>query len=104
MSDWTGQWTVARVVDGEAVWETLRQAEAREPIVPVGVSIRQLEILRFLAAYKREHAGMPSLSQISAAVRLSRNGVVYQLNALEAKGLISRARRHFSAIVLNVSI
>lgn len=105
MSDWTGQLTVARVVDGEAVWETLREAQVREPIVPIRVSPRQWRILRFVAAYRREHNGMPSFSQIAAAVGLSGGSAVsYQLDLLEAKGLIWRARGRSSAIVLNVSL
>ncbi len=105
MSGWTGQFTVARVEDGEAIWETLREAQAREPIVPVRVTPRQWRILRFVAAYRREHSGMPSFSQIASAVGLSGGGAVsYQLDLLEAKGLIWRARGRYSAIVLNVSL
>jgi DNA-binding MarR family transcriptional regulator len=104
MTDWTGQFTVARVENGEAVWETLREAEAREPIVPVSVTPRQWRILRFLADYRREHSGMPTFAQIGSAVGLkSRGAVSYQLDLLEAKGLLWRARGRYTAIVLNIS-
>ncbi len=105
MSDWTGQFTLGRVEQGEVSWETLRQAEARAPIVPVRVTPRQWRVLRFLAAYRRQHNGMPSFAQIGAEVGLkSRGAVSYQLDQLEAKGLIWRARGRYSAIVLNVSL
>ena len=105
MNDWTGQLTLARVDGGEVIWETLRQAEDRAPIAPVRVTPRQWQILRFLSAYRREHSGMPSYAQIAAAVDLrARSGVMYQLNLLEAKGLIERDRGRFSAIRLNVTL
>lgn len=104
MSDWTGRFTVARIVDGGAVWETLSEAAERGPIEPVRVTPRQLQILRFIARFRREHAGAPTYAEIGAAVGISaRSGVSYQLDQLEAHGLIQRARRRYSTIRLNVT-
>jgi SOS-response transcriptional repressor LexA len=105
MNDWTGTLTLAHVVDGQVIWETLKQAEARAPIVPVKVSPRQLRILRFVAAYRRERGRIPSYAEIASAVELkSRGAVAYQLDLLEAKGLIQRVRGRASAITLNVTV
>lgn len=105
MSEWAGQFTLARVVDGQAVWETLSQAEARPSIDPVRVTPRQWAILRFLADYRREHNGMPTYAEIAAAAGLkARSGVQYQLNLLESKGLLERGHGRYSAIRLNVCL
>jgi SOS-response transcriptional repressor LexA len=105
MQDWSGQFTVARIVGGAAQWETLSEAQAREPIVPVRVTPRQWQILRFLSDFKREHVGMPTFAQIAAGVGFeTRSGVGYQLDLLEAQGLLWRARGRYGAIVLNVTL
>jgi SOS-response transcriptional repressor LexA len=105
MTGWTGRFTLARIEDGEAMWETLREAQAREPIVPVRVTPRQLQILRFLTAFQREHVGMPTFAQIAAGVGFeTRSAVGYQLDQLEALGLVWRARERYGAIVLNTTL
>lgn len=103
MNEWAGQLTIAQVVDGQAVWETLSQAETRPSIEPVRVTPRQWAILRFLAEYRREHSGMPTYAEIAAAAGMAaRSGVQYQLDQLEAKGLLERGRGRYAAIRLNV--
>lgn len=73
--------------------------------MPVRVTFRQRRILWFITAYRREHNGMPSFSQIASAVGLRGNSAVsYQLDLLEAKGLIWRAPGRYSALVLNVRL
>lgn len=105
MSEWADRLTIARVVDGQAVWETLSQAEARPAIEPVRVTPRQWAILRFLAEYRRQHNGMPTYAEIAAAAGMTaRSGVQYQLDQLEAKGLLERGRGRYAAIRLNVAL
>jgi DNA-binding MarR family transcriptional regulator len=106
VTDWSGQFTVARIQDGEAVWETVREASAREPIgPPVRVTPRQWRILRFLTEFQREHVGMPTFAQIAAGVGFeTRSAVEYQLDQLEAQGLLWRARGRRGAIVLNTTL
>lgn len=100
-----GFYTVATVEDGEARWETLSQALAREPIQPVAVSPRQRRILFFLAQYHRQHQLSPSYEEIRRAVGFHhRSAVSYQMAQLVAKGLVEHYPNRTLGITLNVTL
>lgn len=59
----------------------------------VGLSGRQMAILRFLRAYARQHSYGPSIRDIQDACDISSTSVVdYNLHALERRGYIRRER------------
>lgn len=59
-----------------------------------GLTERQEEVLRFIAAFQREHGFSPTLREIGKALGMaSTNGVFEHLQALEKKGALAREPR-----------
>jgi SOS-response transcriptional repressor LexA len=67
----------------------------------VGLTPRQLEFLRFIRQYATDHGYAPSIRDMMGALGVnSTNGVIDHLDALERKGMITRARKSSRAICL----
>ncbi|MFD4509813.1 MarR family transcriptional regulator [Streptomyces sp. NPDC058457] len=76
-------------------------AENTDVSPPRGLSSRQLQILNFLRKVSAEQGFPPTIREIAKAVGLrSGSSVSYQLDRLEARGLIDRANGRFRGRVL----
>lgn len=69
----------------------------------IGLTPRQLEVLRFLCAYHDQRGVMPTVNEIGAGIGVhSKSSVINNLHGLEIRGYIRRLPRKNRAIEILV--
>ncbi len=71
-----------------------------QTLTPEDLSDRQRRMLRYIRAYIRRHGFAPSVRDLAASCDTSTSVIAYNLERLEARGIIRRAPRIARGIVL----